>query len=71
MFNKYFYKTFTIEQELGLLLIIHVTDYQFSRSEEIGWFNFGFLTIAESKLFGTNANIDSSYIKCKFYLYLF
>lgn len=51
MFNKFFYKTFTIEQELDLLLIIHVTDYQFSRSEEIGWFIFGFLTIAESKLF--------------------
>jgi len=28
MFNKFFYKTFTLEQELNLLLIIHVTDYQ-------------------------------------------
>lgn len=36
MFNKYFYKTFTIEQELNLQLIIHVTDYQTSRSQEIG-----------------------------------
>jgi hypothetical protein len=69
MFNKFFYKTFTLEQELNLLLIIHVTDYQFSRSEEIGWFNFGFLTIAESKLFDRSANIDLSYINCKFYLY--
>ena len=36
MFNKFFYKTFTLEQELNLQLIIHVTDYQFSRSKEIG-----------------------------------
>ena len=69
MFNKYFYKTFTIKQELFLPSIIHFTDYQPSRSKEIGWFIFGFLTIAESKLFDRSANIDLSYIKCKFYLY--
>jgi len=69
MFNKFFYKTFTIKQELFLPLIIHVTDYQTSRSKEIGWFIFGFLTIAESKLFDRSANIDLSYINCKFYLY--
>jgi hypothetical protein len=50
MFNKFFYKTFTIKQELNLPLIIHVTDYQSSKSKEIGWFISGFLTIAESKL---------------------
>jgi hypothetical protein len=69
MFNKFFYKTFTIEQELNLQLIIHVNDNQFSRSKEIGWFIFGFLTIAESKLFDRSANIDLYYIKCKLYLY--
>jgi len=36
MFNKYFYKTFTIKQELNLQLMIHFTEYQFSRSKEIG-----------------------------------
>jgi hypothetical protein len=37
MFNNFFYKTFTIQQELILLFENHFTDYQMDMSKEIGF----------------------------------